>query len=75
MSLVTPVLLMGVPRPVGILILMVSLIITMSLGLWYLGIPLGLGCWALATWLTRLDPQWFEIGQVHLRLPKVFHTR
>lgn len=74
-SLSSAVLLMGVPRPVGILILMISLVITMSLGLWYLGIPLGIGSWALAAWLTRLDANWFEIGRVHLRLPKTFGTR
>lgn len=71
-SLITPILLMGLPRPFAILLAMLVLVISMPMGLWYLGIPLGVVAWGVGSWLTRLDPAWFELGRIHIRQPSVF---
>lgn len=73
-SLVTPILLGGLPRPAAILLVMTTLIVSVSMGLWYIGLPLGGACWVLGRYLTRQDPAWFDLGRIHLFQPSKFEN-
>ena len=73
-SLTTPILLGGLPRGAAILILMATLLISISMELWFIGLPLGGVCWLLGRWLTRQDPAWFDIGRAHLFTPSKYEV-
>lgn len=66
-SLTQPILLGGVPRTFAILNGMFAMILSVPLGLFYVGVPLGIFLHALAAWLTKRDPHFFEVLMRHLR--------
>jgi type IV secretion system protein VirB3 len=65
-SLVTPILLAGVPRAFAIL--NVTVAANLGLGLYqiWLAVPLALIAHAIALWLTRQDPWWMDGLKRHL---------
>jgi len=68
-SLAEPTLFAGVPREFGILTVVLTLVVALGLGLWWLGLPLGLGIYSIALILTRRDPHWLPVFRRHLRQP------
>lgn len=68
-SLVTPVHLGGVPRRLAILLWMVAAILTFPLQLPWIGVPFGLAGHAVAAYLTKRDPWFFDVLSRHLRQP------
>lgn len=66
-SLTQPIQMGGVPRGFAILNATVAAVISLPLGLPLLGVPLGLGCHAIAAWMTKRDPYFFEILLRHVR--------
>ena len=66
-SLTQPIFFGGVPRTFAILNGTITAIICLPLGLPILGLPFGLGVHAVAAWMTRRDPYFFEILMRHLR--------
>jgi len=68
-ALTQPPLFGGVPREFGILTLVLSLIVTIGLRLWWIGIPLGLVVHGVCVTLTRRDPHWLQVFRNHMRLP------
>jgi type IV secretion system protein VirB3 len=66
-SLTQPIMFGGVPRTFAILNGTLAAIICLPLGLPILGLPLGLAAHAVAAWMTRRDPYFFEILMRHLR--------
>ena len=66
-SLTQPILFGGVPRAFAILNGTMTAIIALPLGLPFVGVPIGLGAHAVAAWMTRHDPYFFEILLRHLR--------
>lgn len=66
-SLTQPILFGGVPRSFAILNCALAAIISLPLGVPLLGIPFGLFAHAVAAWMTKRDPYFFEILMRHLR--------
>ena len=64
-----PPLFFGLPRELGILALVVTLLITLGLRMWWLGISSGLALHALCMALTRRDPYWLPVFRTHLKQP------
>ncbi len=69
LSLTQPVLFAGVPRSVGIGNMVFTLMTTLGLKVWWLGLPLGLAVHFIALALTRLDPLWADVLRRHLKQP------
>lgn len=69
LALTQPPLFGGVPREFGILTLVISLVVTVGLHLWWIGLPLGLALHGVTVALTRRDPQWLQIFRAHLKQP------
>ena len=67
-SLTQPILLGGVPRTFAILNGVLAAVISIPLGLFYVGIPLAISLHAFAAWMTKRDPYFFEVLIRHLRL-------
>lgn len=68
-ALTQPPLLGGVPREFGILTLVLTLILTVGLHMWWLGLPGGLLLHSVSVVLTRRDPYWLPVFRVHLKQP------
>lgn len=66
-SLVAAILMGGVPKPFALCNLTVSAILTLGLGVWWVGVPIGLTLHSVATALTNSDPLWFEVGRRHVK--------
>ena len=69
-SLEQQVLLGGVPRSFAILNFTLAAVLTVGLGVWWLGLPLGVAVHMVAAWATTLDPLWFDVIKRHIRLPR-----
>jgi type IV secretion system protein VirB3 len=65
-SLVTPILLGGVPRAFAILNVTVAAILGLGLYQVWLAVPVALIAHAIALWLTRQDPWWMDVLKRHL---------
>ena len=65
-SLVTPILLAGVPRAFGILNVTIAAVIGLGLYQIWLAIPVALIAHSIALWLTRQDPWWMDVLKRHL---------
>ncbi len=68
-SLTQPIMFGGVPRGFAIANGTITAVIALPLGLPLLGVPLGLAAHAVAAWMTRRDPHFFEILLRHVRQP------
>ncbi len=66
-SLTQPILVVGVPRSFAIANFSLSAALTLGLGVWWLGIPIGFALHVVAAALTRHDPLWFEVIRRHVR--------
>lgn len=66
-SLTQPILVGGVPRTFAILNATATAIICLPLGLPFLGLPIGFAAHAVAAWMAKRDPHFFEILMRHLR--------
>ncbi|MEW6596967.1 MAG: VirB3 family type IV secretion system protein [Pseudomonadota bacterium] len=64
-----PITLGGVPRNLAILVGTIALVISLGLKAPFLGIPLGIGLWAVSYALTKDDPHFFEALKRHLHHP------
>lgn len=67
--LTQPRLIGGVPRELAICNLTLTMMVALSLRLWWIGIPLGVAVHTIAAILTRFDPDWWPIARRHLRQP------
>jgi type IV secretion system protein VirB3 len=65
-SLVTPILLGGVPRAFAILNVTIAAILGLGLYQVWLAVPVALVAHAIALWLTRQDPWWMDVLKRHL---------
>ncbi|MGE3317059.1 MAG: VirB3 family type IV secretion system protein [Planctomycetaceae bacterium] len=68
-SLTEPMLLAGVPRQLGIVTLLFTLLTSLALQVWWIGLPVGAAVHAITAALTRYDPHWWAIVRAHLRQP------
>ena len=68
-SLTYPPLFAGVPREFGIITLVLTLVVTVGLRMWWLGLPAGLVLHATAAALTRHDAYWLPVFRRHMRQP------
>ena len=66
-SLTQPIFFGGVPRGFAILNGTTAAVIALPLGLPLLAVPLGLAAHAIAAWMTKRDPYFFEILMRHVR--------
>lgn len=64
-----PPLFFGLPRELGVLALVFTLLVVLGLGMWLLGIGFGIGLHALCAALTRRDPYWLPVFRAHLKQP------
>lgn len=64
-----PPMFFGLPRELGILALVVTLLITLGLKMWWLGIASGIGLHTACKAMTRRDPHWLLVFRAHLRQP------
>ncbi|MCO6439396.1 MAG: VirB3 family type IV secretion system protein [Phycisphaerae bacterium] len=64
-----PPLFFGLPRELGILALVITLVIILGLRMWWLGIVSGLALYSLCAALTRRDAYWLPVFQAHLKQP------
>lgn len=67
LSLTQPILMGGVPRMFAILNGTVTAVLVLGLGVWWLGLPLGITLHAIACTITKKDPLWFDVFRRHLR--------
>ncbi|PVM92707.1 VirB3 family type IV secretion system protein [Caulobacter endophyticus] len=68
-ALTEPMLLAGAPRAIALVNGTLAAALGMGLRLWALGLMLWLVGHGLAVWAARRDPQIFEVGSRHVRLP------
>jgi type IV secretion system protein VirB3 len=68
-SLTQPIHFGGVPRGFAIINATLAAVISLPLGLPILGIPLGIAAHAIAAWMTKRDPYFFDVLLRHLRQP------
>lgn len=68
-ALTQPPLFFGLPRELGIFAMVVTLVITLGLRMWLVGITSGLGLYAGCMALTRYDAYWFPVFRTHLKQP------
>ena len=66
-ALWAPLLMGGVPRVWYIVGGTIAAVISLGLGQFLIGIPLGLAIHAVGYALTKRDPQWFEALRRHIR--------
>lgn len=64
-----PPLFFGLPRELGVLAMVITLVITLGLRMWWLGIAFGLALHVVCTALTRRDPYWLPVFRMHLKQP------
>lgn len=64
-----PPLFFGLPRELGAFALVVTLLITLGLGMWLLGVLSGAALHAICAVLTRRDPYWLPVFRAHLKQP------
>ena len=64
-----PPLFFGLPRELGILALVITLLITLGLRMWALGITSGIALHLVCLALTRRDPYWLHVFRAHLKQP------
>lgn len=69
LALTQPPLFGGVPREFGILTLVLMLVVTVGLRMWWLGLPAGLALHGVSVALTRHDPYWLLVFRAHLKQP------
>ena len=62
-----PPLFFGLPKELGILALVITLLITLGLHQWLIGVSSGLALYAACMALTRLDPNWLSVFRAHLK--------
>jgi len=68
-ALAQPPLFFGLPRELGILALVLTLLITLGLRMWLLGISSGIALHAICVALTRRDSYWLHVFRAHLKQP------
>jgi type IV secretion system protein TrbD len=68
-ALTEPMLLAGAPRAIALVNGTLAAAIGVGLRLWGAGLAVWLVGHALAVWAARRDPQIFEVGRRHVRLP------
>ncbi len=73
-SLSQPILMGGVPRTFAIINWTTAAAIALGLQVFWLGIPMGVVFHTAAYYLTKKDPQWFDVFKRHLRHPKYFRS-
>ena len=73
-SLLIPVMVAGIPRPIAVALVGFVMIVSGPMGMWFLGIPLGILFFVIARALSSWEALWFEIGLAHLRLPSIFEA-
>lgn len=66
-SLAEPIQFGGVPRVFAIVNGVFATVLTLSLGVWWLGIPVGVALHLIAYALTKNDPYFFSVLGRHLR--------
>jgi len=66
-SLAEPIQLGGVPRVFAIVNGVFAAVLTLSLGVWWLGLPVGISLHLVAYALTKRDPYFFAVLSRHLR--------
>ncbi len=66
-SLAEPIQFGGVPRVFAIVNGVFAAVLTLSLGVWWLGLPVGIGLHLVAYALTKRDPYFFAVLNRHLR--------
>jgi type IV secretory pathway TrbD component len=66
-ALTQPILLGGAPRTFAILNGTATVLVCLPLGLPWIGLPFGIASHAMAVYLTKRDPHFFEILLRHLR--------
>ena len=64
-----PPMFLGLPRELGILALVITLLITLGLRMWWLGILSGIALHAVCKALTQRDPYWLLVFRAHLKQP------
>ncbi len=64
-----PPLFFGLPRELGVLALVITLLIVLGLRMWLLGIMLGVALHAMCITLTRRDAYWLPVFRAHLKQP------
>ena len=69
LALTQPPLFCGVPREFGILTLVLTLVLTVGLHLWWIGVPAGLVLHGVTVALTRRDACWLSVFRAHLKQP------
>jgi len=68
-ALTETMLLAGAPRGIALVNGTLAAALGVGLRLWLLGIAVWLVGHGLAVWAARRDPQIFEVGRHHVRLP------
>lgn len=68
-SLSEPITIAGVPRLTAILIGTLGAMLSLGLQAPWIGLPLSLGLYAGALWMTKRDPYVFDVLRRHLRQP------
>ena len=68
-ALTEPMLLAGAPRAIALVNGTLAAALGVGLRLWAVGIGVWLIGHGLAVWAARRDPQIFEVGRRHVRIP------
>lgn len=68
-ALIEPILLAGAPRAIALVNGTLAAALGLGLRLWLVGLGVWLVGHALAVWAARRDPQIFDVGRRHVRLP------
>ena len=68
-ALTEPMLLAGAPRAIALVNGTLAAALGIGLRLWIVGLILWIVGHGLAVWAARKDPQVFEVGRRHVRLP------
>ncbi len=68
-ALVEPMLLAGAPRAIALVNGTLAAALGLGLRLWGVGLLVWLVGHGLAVWAARHDPQIFDVGRRHIRLP------
>ncbi|CAN5365297.1 VirB3 family type IV secretion system protein [soil metagenome] len=68
-ALIEPMLLAGAPRAIALVNGTLAAALGLGLRLWLVGAGVWLVGHGLAVWAARHDPQIFDVGRRHVRLP------
>jgi type IV secretory pathway TrbD component len=68
-ALTEPMLLAGAPRAIALVNGTLAAALGLGLRLWLVGLVVWLVGHGLAVWAARRDPQIFDVGRRHVRLP------